>query len=371
MSSIVINPESGRRKVRWVIAHFPVELFVRTAKAFVKELEQLCPNQFEIEILTLGGYINKYQDLYTQEELDVWNLTTPHIPGLENTFRTIKDNSKHRIAADFNEIKKHWELVFRALKDGRFEMSQTQVSIIGSHLNPNFHAIDLPFLFNSHDHVSKALDGEIGDRLCADLSAKSGVAGLGFTYSGGYRIVGSTDGITSLSDLSNKKFITATASSHLLFGAAGVKHLTRGTATATDVGDIAEEGGALETTYLRFEGKNVLRTNHSMFMTTILSSNDFLNSLTAEQQEAFKIAAKRVAKIERLWSVEDAAKYEAEAESRGVKIVDISEEERQLLKKSANQIYRKSTLDSAGIDSSIVHEIIKMGYEMDKSHYLH
>ena len=358
-----------RRKVRWVIAHFPVELFVRTAKAFTDELEKLCPNQFDIEILTLGEYMSRYSELYSEEEMKFWKTTTPTIRGLENSYRTIASTDVKELDT-FAKIEKRWQVFFEAMKNGKFEMSQTQVSIVGTHLHTNFHTIDLPFLFTGHDHVSKALDGAIGDRLCAEVGDATGVRGLGFTYSGGYRIIGSTDGITSLKDLSDKKFITATHTSNLLFKKIGIEHLTRKSATADDIGDMAEQGGALETTYLRFEGKNILKTNHSMFMTSILTSDAFLNTLTAEQQEAFKIAAKRVAKIERVWSVEDAKKYEDEAVSRGVTIVDISDEDKALLKKSARQIYQASTLDHAGIDKETVHEIIKLGLEIDKSHYL-
>ena len=37
--------------LRWLIAHQPAYLFVRTAKAFAKELDKLLPGQFEIEVL--------------------------------------------------------------------------------------------------------------------------------------------------------------------------------------------------------------------------------------------------------------------------------------------------------------------------------
>jgi hypothetical protein len=120
MSSTVINPENGRRKVRWVIAHFPVELFIRTAKAFVNELEKLCPNQFEIEILTLGAYTDKYGDLYTEEEMKTWKQTTPTIAGLENTWRTI-DRKDIKETETFADIRERWEVFFEGMKKGRFE----------------------------------------------------------------------------------------------------------------------------------------------------------------------------------------------------------------------------------------------------------
>lgn len=350
----------GRKKIRWVIAHFPLELFVRTAKVFADELEKLCPNQFSVEIHTIGTYLGKYKDLYTAEQLAKLKQTTPEIPGLEEPFNTVNKDSVKAVDA-FPDINEMWAVLFDALKDGKFELSQTQVSIVGSHLYKNFHAIDLPYLWKSHDHVTKALDGDIGDRLCAEIGDTTGVRGLGFTYSGGYRIIGSTDGITSLEDLSSKKFVTATATSNMLFGGAGIDHLPRYKSSAQDVADMAEHGGAIETTYLRFGGKNVLKTEHSVFMTSILASDKFLETLTEEQREAFKIAAKRVAKIERIWSIEDAKKYEDQAKERGVNIVDISEEDRQKLKEASQYCYKPESLTKVGIDSSLVNEIIEIG----------
>jgi hypothetical protein len=353
----------GRRKVRWVIAHFPLELFIRAAKAFEQELEKLVPGQFDLEIHTPASYYEKYSHLFTEEEMKDLRTTTPSIKGLENS-RKISGNKS--VNADlvtetktFKDITARWTRHFEALKAGKFEMTQTQVNIVGSHLHEPLHAIDLPFLFRDHDHVSRTLDGEVGDTLFEEMADSTGVRGLGYTYSGGYRIVGSTEEIRSLDELNDKKFITFTMPSNKLFGFAGVEHISRHQATASDIGDISEAGGAIETTYLRFEGKNVLKTNHSIFMTTILTSNGFFDTLTLEQQEAFKIAAKNVAKIERAWSIEDAKKYEDEAKERGVTIVDISEDDKLRLRKAAVSLYR--SLNEFGIDQSLVNKIVEIG----------
>jgi hypothetical protein len=50
-------------KLKWLIAHRPAYLFVRTAEAFSQELEKLCPGEFEVEILRLTEYFEKYGDI--------------------------------------------------------------------------------------------------------------------------------------------------------------------------------------------------------------------------------------------------------------------------------------------------------------------
>jgi TRAP-type C4-dicarboxylate transport system substrate-binding protein len=98
---------------------------------------------------------------------------------------------------------------------------------------------------------------------------------------------------------------------------------------------------AVETTYLRFNGKHVLKTNHSMFMTTILVSNKFWSTLTEKQQQAFQAAALVAGRQEREWSIEDAEHYEQTAQDRGITIEDIGDEDRAQLKHRAQITYAK------------------------------
>jgi TRAP-type C4-dicarboxylate transport system substrate-binding protein len=94
-------------------------------------------------------------------------------------------------------------------------------------------------------------------------------------------------------------------------------------------------------------------------MTTILTGNGFWNTLTGEQQEAFKIVAKKVAKLEREWSVDDAAEYEKNAIANGVTIVDLSDQDRETLKRVSQKSYLH--MNDVGVDRKLIAEIIKEG----------
>lgn len=304
-----------KRKVRWLIAHQPQELFVRTATAFKEELAKLGLDSIDLEILTYTEYCEKY----------------PAINGLE-------------LMNDYNSgdlvegIKSFW----KALEDSTIEMSQIQVSQVGD-LYSDFDAIDLPFLFEDHDHVSRVLEGEIGKELCAELGRRSPVTGLAFTYSGGFRVIGSNDPIAGIDDLQGLKIVVQ-------------KPLTLGTTIESMGGkavamppslwnkyDVLNNGigDAVETTYLRFNGKHILKTNHSMFMTTILISNKFWNTLTEKEKEIFQKASLEAARRERQWSVEDAETFEKQAKDNGVNIVEISEADRETLKHKSQMTYVK------------------------------
>lgn len=341
-----------RRKIRWLIAHYPAYLFVRTAEVFRTELEKLCPGQFDLEIHTFDSYVKQY------DKLNVMTQFPPEIPGLEEP--SLKNPEfKDRAVSEFKQVRSKWETIFNALRDGEFELSQTQVNIVGTYLKSDYNALDLPFLFNDHDHVTRVLDGKIGDKFGEGLAESHDIRGLGFTYSGGYRVIGANKEITNLNDLSNTTFLTTTGLSKFLFDELGVDPIDKAEASPSDHGDIQDEGGAIETTYLRFTGKYVLKTDHSMFLTTILTGNKFFESLTPEQQEAFKIAAKTVAKVERIWSVDDAAKYERDAEANGIKIVELSKEDKDRLRHASKQSYKQ--IMKLKINPLIVTSIIQEG----------
>jgi TRAP-type C4-dicarboxylate transport system substrate-binding protein len=340
-----------RRKIRWLIAHYPAYLFIRTAKVFAYELEKMCPGEFEIEILTMPEYVKKYNKFHEFIELP------PSIPGLDKEAPSNVGQSK-----TWPEVRKKWRALFAALGDGEFELSQTQVSIIGTYLDTNFSAIDLPFLFNDHDHVSRVLDGEIGDSLCNNVAEKTNIRGLAFTYSGGYRVIGANQKITNLSELAQTKLLTHTAHSSTLFAGVGANALHKFNANENELADAAvDSNSAIETTYLRFAGSHVYKTEHSMFTTSILTGNKFWGLLTEAQQNAFRIAAKKTAKHERKWSIDDAKRYEDEAVNNGVEIVAISDKDRAQLQKASAATYNNDHLNARGIDPALVQLIINSG----------
>jgi len=303
------------RNIRWLIAHQPQELFVRTAKAFSEELNKLCPGELNVEILTYPEYRARYKSIPNLDILDQADV-------------------------DINDaIKSFWEALFAS----DIEMSQIQVGQVGN-LYSDFHALDMPFIFDDHDHVSETLEGPVGQELCRNLGQRSGVTGLSFTYSGGYRVVGSNDPILTLEELQNKRVVVQDP-------------ITLGT-TIESMGAKAiqvppnlwnkydllgkGEADAVETTYLRFNGKHILKTNHSMFMTTIVVSNKFWDSLTEKQQQAFRDAALFASRREREWSVQDADTFEKNAVANGVTITEISEQDQETLKRKSQITYVKT-----------------------------
>jgi len=290
--------------VSWVIAHEPVHLFIRTARAFADEIEKTSKGKLVVEILTASDYLKK-----------------------DNTATVGRDGNINT------------KCIFNALEDGRIAMSQTQTSVFGQ-INKDFFALDLPFLFKDHDHVTSVMEGSVGRELCASLSERSGVRGLAFTYSGGYRVIGSNRPIDTL---------TALQESSVRVGHNPVNYVTMKTLGITPkerdyLGygyDVIEQGSddATETTYLRFKGKHVLKTQHNMYMTTIAVSTKFWDELDVETQELFQAAAVKAAQIERQWSIEDCDKFERECVENGVEIHELTASEIVQLEHMTKSVY--------------------------------
>jgi len=300
------------QKVRWIVAHEPIHLFLRTAEAFATEIYNETNGELEVEVLTLSEFLEKYPN----EEMSSGNPLT------------------------------FYRALLKGLENGDFEITQTQTSHFWEY-NSLFKLIDLPFLFNSHDHCTEVLEGPIGQGLSASLAKRGNLHGLAYTYSGGFRVIGSDEPISSVAELSGKRIRTntnpVTALTMEAFGASPKSQRDFPHLTEIHSFDSVKSGDldAVDTTYLRFDGKHILKTNHSMFLTQIVAGGKFWDSLTPELQEKVRKASINVSRLERKWSVEDAEKFEAECKAAGVEIHDISEDEANELKSRAKLVYEK------------------------------
>jgi|TARA_R110000796_G_scaffold1226_3_gene4868 TRAP-type C4-dicarboxylate transport system substrate-binding protein len=219
--------------------------------------------------------------------------------------------------------------IFEALQDNDVSIAQVEVaSLEGPH-----RALDLPWMFESHEHATKVLDGSIGTNLNKHLE-KKGMVGLAYTYSGGYRAFGSFDKIPSIEDFKGKKvLINGNPITKEYMEMLGLKTTREKRNGSIDFRD---------TTYIRFkEGKSFLKSSHSLFLTDIIVSKKFYDTLTTEEQDTLNSVAKEVATLERGWTTEDARVFEETAKERGCEIVQLSEEDKAMMKEKAESKYKE------------------------------
>jgi TRAP-type C4-dicarboxylate transport system substrate-binding protein len=294
--------------VRWVLAHEPIELFVRAAKVFAEEVNSKAPGQLEIEVLTLSEYAEKYNNGVVV--------------------------SKHEL--------------IDLLDSGRIEMSQTYTITLGK-LNKDFFALDLPFLFQDHDHANRVFEGSVGQQLLDSLQTTGKkVKGLAFTYSGGFRIIPGNEEIAKIEDLRGIKVRTSHSpvaiDTFKAVGADVVPMELEELTTGLEQADVAVG----ESTYPRVYalGQNrvsrvVNHTEHSLFLTSILIAQDFWNSLDQPLQEIVKQAAISAARHERVLSIEDIDNVQKRCEQDGIKVVKLDQTEQDRFREATKGVYKK------------------------------
>ena len=281
-------------KIKWLIAHEPVHLFLRTAEAFAEEVRQSTNGAIDIEILTATEYAEKHNN-GTRENPMVY------------------------------------------MDQGKIEMSQLHISQLWKWNVPAFMALELPFLFKDHDHATRVLEGEIGQAMLSELKEKSPARGLAFTYSGGFRIVASDEEIKSLADFKNLSFYTGTNPIGIdtieAIGGQPDPHAIEDYWAAVHAE--GDQHDAVDTTVPRLlatvnktNKRFVTDTKHSLFLTSIIVSEAWWSSLSEDLQAKLSQAAINAARLERKWSVEDSEQLaKADPAETGVTYKELSAEE--------------------------------------------
>ena len=296
-----------KKHVKWVLAHEPIELFIRAAKVFANEVNSRAPDALEIEVMTMSEYAEKYNN------------------GVAVNKHSLVD----------------------LLDSGAIEMSQTYTITLGK-INKDFFALDLPFLFKDHDHASRVFEGTVGAELLDSLQATKKVKGLAFTYSGGFRIIPGNETVSRIEDLRDVKLRT----SHSPVAIETFRTLGADV-VPMELEELSENLGSAnvavgESTYPRVYAlghdkvsRVINHTEHSLFLTSILIGTDFWNALRPELQTVVSESAKVAARYERAISIDDIASVQARAEADGIEVVKMSQEEKARFAEATKVVYNK------------------------------
>ena len=299
--------EINMKHIKWVLAHEPIELFIRAAKVFADEVNSKAPGQLNIEVMTMSEYSQKYNNGVLV--------------------------SKHELVD--------------LLDSGKIEMSQTYTITLGK-VNKDFFALDLPFLFADHDHASRVFEGAVGKQLLDSLEESKKIKGLAFTYSGGFRIIPGNEPVAKIEDLRGMKVRT----SHSPVAIETFKTLGADV-VPMELEELSENLGTAnvtvgESTYPRVYAlghdkvsKVINHTEHSLFLTSILVGTDFWNTLSPELQTVVAESAEEAARYERSISINDIALVQARAEADGIEVIKMSKDEQTRFAKATEVVYEK------------------------------
>lgn len=291
--------------IKWVLAHEPIDIFIRAAEKFTEVVEARAPGQFNIEILTLSEYSKKYNNGV--------NITKHNLLDIMDT--------------------------------GAIEMSQMYTYVLSKY-NQDLDALDLPFLFRDHDHAASVFEGDIGESLLAGYSKKSNIQGMAFTYSGGFMNMPVNRQVTGLSEMAGTNIrVSNSPVASATWAALNANPIVM------DVEKVAEgirEGtiDAGESSWPRIYAcqqnevaKSILEPNHRLLLTNIIINKDFLSDLTVEQQLTMKEAAIEAGRFERAVAVGEVEPTKARCKQDGIPVVRLSAEDEQLFREKSKQVY--------------------------------
>lgn len=270
-------------------------------------------------------------------ELRGWNLHVPDYPGsiaMEEFADAIGTATDGRYTGSVYHNGQLGDQRF-AIEQFAFDGIDFAVFSGGSlgDFAPALNVVSMPYVFRSQDHMFKVLDGEIGERLSAALESSNMVA-LAW-YTGGARSFYTVDKqIETPADLAGLKIRVPDAD---IFVAtvealgANATPLAFGevyTSLQTGVIDGAENNApSFESTRHYEVAKYYTLDEHMMVPEAFVVSKTLWDSLTPEDQTAFREAARASAETQRrLWAERDAASIKI-LEDGGVSIKPVADKQ--------------------------------------------
>lgn len=282
-------------EIKWVLAHEPARVFRRAAEHFAKSLEGDTKHKIKVTIVEATS------------------------TGQNSAISP--------------------EMAIQMVKSGEIQMSQTYTTLLGT-MNKEMWVLDLPYLFRSHEHAASVLDGAIGKKILAGLET-SGLKGLGFTYSGGFRIIPSKDSpLLKAEDFVGKKIRVIKESP---IAAAFMKELGA-IPLQVENEEYASGIDAFETTYARLgnikndHSKFINQTEHSLFLTAIIINKDFFEKLPQDMQQSIAKAALEASVLERKDSIEDNLISKKKYLQAGIKITEMPLVEKQKMQVAGKKV---------------------------------
>lgn len=233
-----------------------------------------------------------------------------------------------------------------AVQLGNIEMTIPAVAAMAS-FNEKFQVFDLPFLFNNNEAAYKALDGELGQELMADLE-NNDLKGLVFGENG-FRHVSNNEGpIESPEDMEGLKMRTLESPLHTdtfnAFGANASPFAFGELYTALQQGtyDAMDCPISLYYTNKFYEVQDYLTlTGHVYAATALLVNNDVFNNLPEDLQEIMTEAAEEFRTEQRKLAQQQDGEFLEKIKSEGMQVNDLTDEQRNEFREAAKSVYTK------------------------------
>ena len=213
---------------------------------------------------------------------------------------------------------------------------------------------DMPFVFRSYEHAEAAFGSAVGQKLVASIgdSSQGKIRGIGFTYSGGYRIMVGKVALKSAADFKGLKVRDGSSDLSPFMRELGAKLVDAGPASREQpINGLASGAIDLEETEINRlaivanDNPELIKkiafanlTYHRMYVTAIVANEKFLASLAPDQRKLLISEMEELAIAERKLSVDMAARNLALLTKKGLRFVEFPKSELKPLLKAGNVV---------------------------------
>ncbi|SOB97008.1 tripartite ATP-independent transporter solute receptor, DctP family [Pseudobutyrivibrio ruminis DSM 9787] len=210
---------------------------------------------------------------------------------------------------------------------------------------PDVAIFDMPCLFSTIDDVREKVDNpEFMDKI-SEVYVEGGYQLLGYADQG-FRVMTTNSPVYSLSDFKGQKIRTMENSYHLAFWKCLSASPTPMTFSEVYIGlqqgtiDAQENPYEVIVSNRLYEQQDyVVETNHLPHLISLVASDEFMNTLTPEQQEIISQAATIATEYARQQSDDRIASRIATIEESGTEIIPLSDDIREQIREAATPVY--------------------------------
>lgn len=242
------------------------------------------------------------------------------------------------------------------LGDEKTTIEQTQVGVIDlgranagplTQFADKFGVFSFPFLFDSREHMMKAIDGKLGEALFKNLEEKANLVGLAF-YDAGARNFYSKEPIAKLADVKSKKI--RVMQNDILIDAFKELGVSPTPLSASEVYSALQmgviDGGENNVSTYVADGHyeiapNFTKSEHLRIPGVLFMSKKAWDKLSAEDQKILKDAAKESEKFQQKAYDEYSDGSMKKVEEKGNKIIDLSKGDRKSFRDKVQPVYDK------------------------------
>jgi TRAP-type C4-dicarboxylate transport system substrate-binding protein len=192
LSVSISHAETSTKKpivLKWMIAHDPNNYFIEMAKYLKSRVEKETNGEVQVKIVdNLNLNYSRYfkmsnardvnLDILSEEILQMFSKHQVPQISYKNLAQMMKTSITPVVF--LNRLYSYFLML-----EGKIDMAQGYTYFLAKVANPEYHALELPYVFDNYDHINNFFNSDVAKNLLTSTAEEFGFRGLAFTFSGG------------------------------------------------------------------------------------------------------------------------------------------------------------------------------------------